>query len=135
MKFKFLIFLLISTNLFAMESWQEIKFKNVIKQKYDFNGFKVHTLAFPFEVINQLKHPEIVHLETPKSLHFSLLVGKNNDFFHLLDTNNANIIISQKKFKRMYTGNLIIFEPKTNPISINTIKHPLTIRSYKLTIF
>jgi len=165
-----------------MESWQEIKFKNVVKQEYDFScgsasismllqlhgikvteiaildllkkdykqvdhlkdnfnnqtleniasnnslsmldikkvgehyGFTVHALSFPFEKINQLKHPAIVHLETPKSLHYSVLISKNNNYFNLLDPTNGEITLSSNKFKKIYTGNLLIFQPKKGSV-------------------
>tara|TARA_B100001142_G_scaffold326829_1_gene383107 strand:- start:2280 stop:2885 length:606 start_codon:yes stop_codon:yes gene_type:complete len=201
MKFKLLLLLLLSTHVYSMESWQEIKFKNVVKQKYDFScgsasistllklhdvhvteieildflkkdyqdieniaetinndniekiaknnslsmldikkvgehyGFNVQALEFPYDVIDKLKHPAIVHLETPKGFHFSVLISKSDDFFKLLDPTQGDVLVTAKDFKKIYTGKLIIYEPKENPVLLQDLNPNMTLNSLRVHVF
>ena len=75
-----------------------------------------------FKQLRSLKVPVIAHLKTKYTDHFTVIRGINKYFIELADPSWGNVLISHSKFKKLFSGNiLIINSKKTNKdFKINT---------------
>ena len=156
----------------TFESWHELKFKNIIKQKHDNScgaaslatllklhnlavtedeildliknegstsffdlkhiaeakGFFATGVAVSFDTLLKLKIPVIIHLRTKYTDHFTVLTGIHNNFFELADPSWGNVLITYHKFKKMYSGKLLILNSinHTKPRKIKNGHYNLT---------
>lgn len=81
-----------------------------------------------FKQLRSLKVPVIAHLKTKYTDHFTVIRGINNYFIELADPSWGNILISHSKFKKLFSGKILIinskkinkeFKIRTEPHNIN----------------
>ncbi|MBH38522.1 hypothetical protein CL658_05760 [bacterium] len=96
-------------------------------------NFSSTGIKAPFNTLKNLKVPVIIHLKTKKLDHFSVLVGYSDAYIQLLDPSWGNITLTHSKFKKMYTGNILVLNPNSKQyttISLKKIK-----KNFNVTFF
>ncbi|MAH81082.1 MAG: peptidase C39 [Rickettsiales bacterium] len=93
-----------------------------LKHIAEAKGFFATGVAVSFDTLLKLKIPVIIHLRTKYTDHFTVLTGIHNNFFELADPSWGNVFITHHKFKKMYSGKLLILN-SLNDISPKKIKN------------
>ena len=65
-----------------------------------------------FKQLRSLKVPVIAHLKTKYTDHFTVIRGINRYFIELADPSWGNVLISHSKFKKLFSGNILIINSK-----------------------